>query len=125
MIHPLFCFYAYYRIFTCRPPVLEGNSDDRHSRHQQESQYEYPPIDRSTVSKVLQPGMNGIPGQRSGQHKAYQQDTDIRFVKHNQNLRHGRPHHLADTYFLSAILAVEYYQTKDTHHRDKDGYQTE
>ena len=23
MIHPLFCFYAYYRIFACRPPVLK------------------------------------------------------------------------------------------------------
>ena len=80
---------------------------------------------RRTVSEVLQPTMDAVPGDRSAENKAYQQNPEIAHVEHIQDLSRRRSQHLAHGDLLPLVFALEHDKAEHAHNRDEDSDKTE
>ena len=62
-------------------PVLVRHRHKRDHAYGQESQRQHPPIHRRTVGEILQPTVYAVPGDRSTEDEAYQQNPEVAHIE--------------------------------------------
>ena len=101
-------------------PVLIRHRHKRDHAYGQESQRQHPPIHRRTVGEILQPTVYAVPGDRSTEDEAYQQNPEVAHIEHIQDFSRRRSQHLAHGDLFPLVFAFEHDKAEHAHNRDKD-----
>ena len=106
-------------------PVLIRHRHKRDHAYGQESQRQHPPIHRRTVGEILQPTVYAVPGDRSTEDEAYQQNPEVAHIEHIQDFSRRRSQHLAHGDLFPLVFAFEHDKAEHAHNRDKDSDKAE
>ena len=106
-------------------PVLVRHRHKRDHAYGQESQRQHPPIHRRTVGEILQPTVYAVPGDRSTEDEAYQQNPEVAHIEHIQDFSRRRSQHLAHGDLFPLVFAFEHDKAEHAHNRDKDSDKAE